>query len=247
MLQEMSLYYLCFLVYSFVGWAFEVMLYIIRDRKFVNRGFLNGPYCPIYGVGALLILLLFGRITNLLSLFLSSAVICCTLEYVASYVMEKLFHARWWDYSELPFNLNGRVCLLGAVTFGTFAVLLTQFIHPFVAGLIGRLPVLVLYIAAGALFLLFTGDCLWTFSGMIGFHERIEAIAEHFEEKVDEAREKFRELPSREVLRQRRERILKHLNLQHRRVIRAFPRMKLLQHNELLGEIREALRRHKEK
>lgn len=85
--------FLWFFLYSLLGWVYETTLCSISQRKFVNRGFLNGPYCPIYGAGALLVILLFGKMTNPFQLFLCSAVVTCALEYLTSYGMEKLFHA----------------------------------------------------------------------------------------------------------------------------------------------------------
>ena len=93
-----------FMIYSVVGWIYETTLCSITDRHFVNRGFLNGPYCPIYGSGALLDVLILGRIENPFLLFILGVLVTCSLEYLTSYVMEKLFKARWWDYSDKKFN-----------------------------------------------------------------------------------------------------------------------------------------------
>ncbi len=115
--------FLCFLVYSFIGWVWEGLMSIVFYHKITNRGFLNGPYCPIYGVGALLFVLLdhfFGG--NLVVLFLLGGLVACTLEYLTSLAMELIFHARWWDYSKKPFNINGRVCLSGFIAFAVGAV-----------------------------------------------------------------------------------------------------------------------------
>lgn len=236
-----SFYVICFLFYSFFGWFFEVSLYMIRDRKFVNRGFLNGPYCPIYGAGAMMILLLFGQMTNMLGLFLSSAVVCCTLEYITSYVMEKLFNARWWDYSDLPFNLNGRVCLLGAGAFGTLSVLMIVAIQPAVSGVIKLLSPTVQNITAVILGALFITDCITTFCAMAGFSKRLEAAAERLSRAADAAKDKLHV----SGLHERRDHLLRHFNRQERRIIMAFPRMHMNRHDELLAEFREAVKNHR--
>ena len=127
--------FLWLIFYSFAGSVYESILCSITERKCVNRGFLYGPLCPIYGSGAILIRLALGRLTNPLVLFLSGMALCSILEYAVSWLMEKLFHARWWDYSHMRFQLNGRICLLGAVVFGAFAVALVLWIHPAVYGL----------------------------------------------------------------------------------------------------------------
>lgn len=131
--------FLCFLIYSFIGWLWEDLLSLIRERRFVNRGFLNGPYCPIYGVGGLLFLLVSQFISEPLPLFFIGGTIACILEYITSYTMEKLFKARWWDYSEWPLNLNGRICLYGFLIFGGASVGI-KYLHPQVLSFVQSLP-----------------------------------------------------------------------------------------------------------
>ena len=124
-------YFLYFLLYSFIGWSLEVILKYLDDKKLVNRGFLLGPICPIYGVGVILIILLIGcRDNDLLSIFLKSILICSVLEYATSFIMEKMFKARWWDYSNNRFNINGRICLETMLPFGIGATTVLYFIHP---------------------------------------------------------------------------------------------------------------------
>jgi len=134
-------YVLYFIIYSLVGWLIEVLLKFIDDKKFVNRGFLLGPICPIYGYGVLLIILLIGCNDNdLLSIFLKSIFICSVLEYFTSFIMEKLFKARWWDYSQKRFNINGRICLETMLPFGIGATLILYSIHPKIIYLVGLIP-----------------------------------------------------------------------------------------------------------
>ena len=103
-------YFLLFYVCSILGWLLEVACKYQQFHRFINRGFLIGPYCPIYGFGAVCICLALSRFTHdPAAVFSLAMIICGTLEYITSYAMEKLFHARWWDYSSKPFNLNGRV------------------------------------------------------------------------------------------------------------------------------------------
>ena len=102
-----------------LGWLMEVTCKLFQFHRFINRGFLIGPYCPIYGFGAVFVtLLLSGFSDHPVAVFLLAMLVCGTLEYVTSYVMEKLFHARWWDYSQRKFNLNGRVCANTLIPFG---------------------------------------------------------------------------------------------------------------------------------
>ena len=126
------LYFALFLIYSFLGWVIEVASCSKIQKKFVDRGFLIGPYCPIYGTAALIIILLLKKYENDLAvLFVMSIVVCSVIEYVTSYIMEKLFKTRWWNYSDKPFNINGRICLSNSFLFGFLGVLLVYFINPF--------------------------------------------------------------------------------------------------------------------
>ncbi len=132
----MGCYFLCFALYSFVGWAYESVYYTIQQRRPVNSGFLNGCWCPIYGIGAFLISGFLGNIKNPVELFLAGMILTCTLEYIVSWLLEKMFDKRWWDYTGWPLNINGRVCLIGGLAFGTFTVLFVKYISPFTTGLI---------------------------------------------------------------------------------------------------------------
>ena len=120
-----------FLVYSFLGWIIEVVFTLFSEHKFINRGFLIGPLVPIWGTGAILITLILKPQDSLFNLVISSAFIGTFLEYVVNYLMEKIFKVRWWDYSHLPFNINGRVCLGSSCLFGVGGVLVVKMINPF--------------------------------------------------------------------------------------------------------------------
>jgi len=111
----------------------EVIYAYFDDRQFVNRGFLIGPYCPIYGVGSVLIIyFLRNNLGDILSVYLKSILVAAILEYMTSFVMEKIFHARWWDYSDNKFNINGRICLETLIPFGFLACFLVYIINPFI-------------------------------------------------------------------------------------------------------------------
>ena len=106
-------YILCFFAYSFLGWVCECIYCSIPAKKFINRGFLEGPYCPIYGCGAMLVIyLLTPFAAKPLLLFVAGILVTSALEYITSWLMEMFFHTKWWDYSTYPFNINGRICLI---------------------------------------------------------------------------------------------------------------------------------------
>ncbi len=186
------------ILYSFIGWVYESTLCSVTQHKLVNRGFLAGPLCPIYGFGALVIILCLGREANssILSLFLSGAVLTCTLEYLTSWLMEKLFHARWWDYSHYRFQLNGRVCLLGAVAFGTMSVLILKVVHPFVKDLTERIPEQVLYIICGLLLLLVAADTVTTVRSVVNMNQKlaeVQAALDRIKERVSDVKDDISE------------------------------------------------------
>ncbi len=149
---DIRVYFLLFLTYSIVGWCMEVVGKLIEKKKFINRGFLIGPYCPIYGTGAILITFLLKKyIPAPFVLFIMAILVCGTLEYLTSYFMEKIFHARWWDYSQRKFNINGRVCLNTIIPFGLLGMFIMYVSNPFLIGKFEALPELVLNILFWAL------------------------------------------------------------------------------------------------
>ena len=126
-------YVFIFYIYSFIGWAQEVLQSIIKFKRFINRGFLIGPICPVYGFGSIMITFFLKKyIDQPFFVFLTAIFICCTLEYFTSYVLEKIFKARWWDYSHMKFNINGRICLECGLGFGLGAMAILYVINPYV-------------------------------------------------------------------------------------------------------------------
>lgn len=131
-----------FLIYSFCGWLMEVIFKFIAFKKFVNRGFLIGPLCPIYGVAGIFAYLVLSMLSfDIVILFISSIVSFGLLEYFASWILEYLFHTRWWDYSHKKFNINGRVCLRNLLFFGIIGCLGVYYMNPFISNLIDQFDV----------------------------------------------------------------------------------------------------------
>ena len=123
--------FLLFIIYAFIGWIVEIINNIIVYKKFVNRGFLIGPYCPIYGVGGLIATIFLTKYKeSIIVLFVMSMFLFALLEYFTSYLMEKLFKARWWDYSNYRFNINGRICLETLVPFGLLGCFAIYIVNP---------------------------------------------------------------------------------------------------------------------
>ena len=137
--MSLSLYFLLFIIYSMIGWVVEELYIYYTEKILVNRGFLIGPYCPIYGYCSLLMIFLLNKYSdNILIVFVMSMFICAVLEYLTSYLMEKIWHARWWDYSNKKFNINGRVCLETLIPFGILGCLLIYVLNPFFNDLLSK-------------------------------------------------------------------------------------------------------------
>lgn len=141
--------YVFFIIYSFLGWVCESIYCSAGEHRLINRGFLTGPFCPIYGLGALLILMLLSPLTdNFTTIFFAGIVITSVLEYVSSYILEVAFNTKWWDYSNYKFNIQGRVCLKNSLLFGILCVLLHFFIHPYVEMQVSRISMGTLQVIA---------------------------------------------------------------------------------------------------
>lgn len=159
MIHTIEIYFLLFMSYAFLGWCMEVICKLIQTRKFINRGFLIGPYCPIYGWGAIAITVLLKRYTyDILVLFVMSMIVCSIIEYFTSYFMEKKYHARWWDYSNKKFNINGRICLETLIPFGILGVIIMYVTNPLLFHFFEIIPQTILHIITTSLFIIFILD-----------------------------------------------------------------------------------------
>ena len=175
----MSIYYsiLYFFVYGFLGWCTEVIFAAFKQHRFVNRGFLNGPICPIYGVGVTLVIACLEAFqSNLLLLYISSVILVTVLEGVTGWAMDKLFHNKWWDYSKLPFNIGGYVCLLFSLIWGGACVFIVYFVHP----LIHQVLSLIQHTAGIALIAILgialLSDIIVTTSAIVKFNQYLERL-----------------------------------------------------------------------
>ena len=159
MTLEVKSYILLFFASAMLGWLMEVICKLIQFHRFINRGFLLGPWCPIYGFGAVLVTVLLSRFAeHPLAVFALAMVVCGTLEYLTSYAMEKLFHARWWDYSQKRFNLNGRVCADTLIPFGLLGLGMIYGVKPVLFSWFARLPAAALNVMCYGLIALLVVD-----------------------------------------------------------------------------------------
>lgn len=168
-----------FVIYSIMGWIYETIFCTIKSKKWENRGFLYGPVVPIYGAGAVILEILLYIIKKELSwweIFLLGYVGSVILEYVTHWTLEKLFHAKWWDYSDVPLNIKGRVCVPASIGFGLASVLIVYVIIPFVGALTSSLPDFVIDSGALVLMAAVAWDTTLTVSALTGFDRELKAI-----------------------------------------------------------------------
>lgn len=168
-----------FLIYAFLGWCAEVAFAAADKGKFVNRGFLNGPVCPIYGFGMLIVAACLWRFRhNFPLLFLGSALLTTALEFVTGFVLERFFHDKWWDYSDMPFNIKGYVCLKFSLLWGIAASLIIGGVHRGIYMLITKIPTALGVTALILLFAVFVADIVITVVGLISLPKRLKAMLE---------------------------------------------------------------------
>lgn len=171
-----SFYYvaLLFFIYSFVGWCVEVSFVAITIRRVENRGFLNGPVCPIYGCGMLGVLTaLLQYKDNIILLFVGGVIICTAVELFGGWILDKIFHMRWWDYSKNKFNIGGYVCLAFSLMWGAGVVFVIKLVHPLIFGLVKKLPHLIGNIIIAVLIAIFVADMIVTLKNLIGIRRSL--------------------------------------------------------------------------
>ncbi len=211
MLHTIEIYFLLFISYAFLGWCMEVTCKLIQYKKFINRGFLIGPYCPIYGWGALTITILLKRyMEDPLVLFVMSTLICSIIEYLTSYFMEKKYHARWWDYSNRKFNINGRICLETLIPFGILGVAIMYGTNPILFKLYNQIPQLVINILTVILFIGFIVDNIISSNIISSINVEGNKL---IKDNTEEITEKIKQ-------------ILRQKSWLHRRLINAYPGLK---------------------
>lgn len=203
----------------------EVLYAFFDDKQFVNRGFLIGPYCPIYGVGSVLIIyFLKNNLEDPLSVYLKAILIAAILEYITSFAMEKIFHARWWDYSDNKFNINGRICLETLIPFGFLACLMMYVINPFIYRYLLLINPKILGIILFFLCTVLSIDLIVSFKAIFGMRSVITQatidstimIKNKLRERMDIRKRDFDVLI--------RERFSKNSNIRNR-ILKAFPNL----------------------
>lgn len=251
MITTLEHYFLWFLFYSFVGWMYESILVSCQQHRLVNRGFLNGPLCPIYGTGAILGVAILGNVRNPIIIFLISMVGATILEYTTSWVMEQLFHARWWDYSNFRFNLQGRVCLLGALIFGLGGVGVVLGSQPYVERVTDMIPLPMLHTLVTVLALITIIDLAVTVTGMLEFEQVLDSVAQVVQDVAARAggtwqrgssavSDRMREL-SQDTVERLRWAVNGVINAQQKRMLKSFPKFQVPDRQDIIDSLRELM------
>lgn len=235
MLYHIRIYFLWFVIYSVIGWVYESIYCSVENKKLMNRGFFNGPYCPIYGSGAVLNLLCLNKEMNPILIFLSAALLSGILEYLTSYFMELLFDARWWDYSDKRFNVNGRIFLLGIIAFGFFSLLLIEYLHPFVSRYTAMLSDDVLSIISLILFTIILIDAVFTLTKLIEFKEYLKLAYAGLDNALQSVKSIYEKAGDKV------NNGIQKINPQIRRMLLSFPKLKSYKYNKIILKLRQRL------
>lgn len=244
--SEFFFYFFC---YSFLGWLYESTLCsLVGERRFINRGFLLGPYCPIYGTGAVLCWLLLKDTTNVFFVFGSSAVLCCALEYITSFCMEKFFNARWWDYSNMPFQLQGRICLYGGIIFGVANIAVRFIVQPALMQLTVSIDQGFLFGVILFLFGIMVTDMALTLISWKGLNQHLGVIHDAIYDKADgtfsRLTDRFWDMRISSIIEKGHILLVRVQNLDIKldrnelRFFRAFPNIRIHAYEEILQRLR---------
>ncbi|MFA6940210.1 MAG: putative ABC transporter permease [Clostridiaceae bacterium] len=227
-------YFYSFIIYSFIGWVTEVSYHIYKLKNFANRGFLYGPICPIYGgTAVILIFFLTPYSNNEFITFFGGALIASIIEYGTGYAMEKMFHAKWWDYSDEKFNIKGYICLKFSILWGFMSLIFIKYVNPNISNITYYLMNNMGEVLYNILLVLFITDVVLTINGLITFRklftELQEVIIERTEdlEKLNIAslnKEIKDEISERlGILHEIKERLLNRISVKQKHFLKAFP------------------------
>lgn len=184
-MDTIKLYFILFIIYSIVGWILECIDVLVESGTWMNRGFLIGPWLPIYGSGSLVFIIFLSKYLDDPLVFVILAMfVCSVLEYFTSWIMEKLFKARWWDYSDKKLNLNGRICVTNMVAFGVGGAILMYLVHPHVWKFLTSLSPLTINIIFITLLVIFLADLIVSLNVITKFSMVAKSIHKDSTEEI---------------------------------------------------------------
>ena len=187
-----------FIIYSILGWMMESIVRSISEKKIINTGFLKGPLCPIYGFGAIIMFLFLDRFeNNIILLFFIAIIILSIWEYLVGVLLEKMFHTKYWDYSDQKFNIQGRVCLVNSICWGVLGVVFVKYIHPFDQEIIQQVDIHLLHYVIGIITLVALVDMITSVIKVKNIKdtlEKVEKLNIEIKEKLKEIKELTKEV-----------------------------------------------------
>ena len=202
--MQLNRYLTAYFVFSVLGWIWECIYCTIKERKWQNRGFLYGPVCPIYGLGSIMALfsydlILLGVVPNLSwwMILIVGFFFSMILEYPTSYILEKKFHARWWDYSNLPLIINGRTCAITSIGFGIGAIIIMNYLIPSYEKILVIIPATIIAVLCVIFVALHSSDFTLTVSNLTNFQRNIDELEKEFQDKMTEEVDKIFEKHSK--------------------------------------------------
>lgn len=256
----LDIYSLLFVMmaYSFMGWFYESTVYsLVEQRKLMNRGYFLGPYCPIYSVVSIASLYLLQDVHSSMKIVIIGCMTCSVIEYVTSYVLEKLFDARYWDYSAYPLNINGRVSLISGIFFGLAVLLLVKVVHPFMLGIVDKMSDTVRIATGLSCLAIFLVDFVITTVSMMNLNKKCKEIYNYInsylDNKFEEMNDKGRYLEENIKFERKTDMTLSLIGMTRRfkenetHFLRAFPSFKSTKYAELMDKIRAAYKQKREK
>jgi len=236
-MYQLALFFMKFILFSLFGYIAEMLMCVIVDRKITNRGFLCGPIIPIYGVGSVFLILFLDQYReDPLVVFVFGIIITTIIEYITSYLLEVIFHNRWWDYSQNRFNVNGRICLLNSFLFGIGALAIIYLANPIFNNFLGQMNTNAIMISSIVIFIILLFDIIY--SCVVAYNLRNQIIM--FSELKNE---KLAKIPG--MLEQLLKRRINGFKKYPTRLLKAFPYIKKT--NEKEFEIIRKLQTSKKK
>lgn len=231
-----------FIIYAFLGWCLEVIYAQVHLGKFVNRGFLNGPYCPIYGFGMVIILLVLENFKgNIPVLFVGSVLLTTLIEFATGFILERIFNQKWWDYTENPYNIKGYVCLSQSLIWGVACVFVVYVVQPLVNGLINfasgdigeiiKIVICAVILADVAVTVLALLKAKKIYRGLIEIGEKIKAMSDMVGKNISNNTKNAikvgdKNLQELEQLKNKYQAIIEKKIFGYQRIVKAFPKLR---------------------
>ena len=249
MKEELFLLLTYFLIYSILGWVMESVFRSVMEKRMINTGFLKGPICPIYGFGAIIMITILKNLeNNIILLFIISLIILTIWEYIVGVLLEKIFHTKYWDYSDHKINFQGRICLSNSIYWGILGVVFVKFIHPFIQRIVGNVDINILYFVVTISSLVFIVDVITSVIKV----KNIQSALRKIEELNNQIKEKLKEIKTEKTteklditeniqkivndLNEKRNRIIIRLYRNVYRLKKAFPAIDTKEIREILNK-----------